>query len=357
MMQLAVFFVALGWAALANSFATRAARGLVVRFNWSDGFLLVDAAFLVFLLAVGFSALDGVARRRGPAAGTKRREVVGLPNRPTRWQEWATGAAIGWGIITLAVLPMALAGKLHVHLWGDPEAFWLTLLNLAAVLLLALASEIVFRGMPYRRLMAAVGPFWGTVVLAMIYGWVVTLRFNAVFHSGSFRSGALAGNSITAGSFLAGPDASNAAIVIAMLLGLLLSWAWLRTRGLWLGWGLHFGWVASLGILFGLPVLGVNNLSTVIETRAIGVEWLTGGEFGPEGAAITILLLLAGLVVLVRVTRDWAWAYTHAPIVAAGYPMEVAPPPAHAAMEQAPRPPALVQILPTTPQSRSAGEP
>ena len=41
---------------------------------------------------------------------------------------------------------------------------------------------------------------------------------------------------------------------------------------LWLGWGLHFAWIASLGILFGFPVNGLDNISTVVQTRAIGPE-------------------------------------------------------------------------------------
>jgi hypothetical protein len=58
--------------------------------------------------------------------------------------------------------------------------------------------------------------------------------------------------------------------------------------------------------------------------------------------------------VLVRVTRDWAWYYTYKPIEPGGYPMDVAPPPAHIEMEsKAASAPALVQILPVTPQSRS----
>ena len=63
------------------------------------------------------------------------------------------------------------------------------------------------------------------------------------------------------------------------------------------------------------------------------------------------MALLVGLIVLVRVTREYAWNYTHAPIVAGGYPMEAKPPAAHVAMEQEQqnRPPALVQILPTSP--------
>jgi hypothetical protein len=60
------------------------------------------------------------------------------------------------------------------------------------------------------------------------------------------------------------------------------------------------------------------------------------------------------------VTSDWAWSYTHPPIIPAGYDVTVAPPAAHVAMEQAAanagpvNPGSLVQILPATPQSDSA---
>jgi hypothetical protein len=75
-----------------------------------------------------------------------------------------------------------------------------------------------------------------------------------------------------------------------------------------------------------------------------------------------VVVLLIGIIVLVRVTRDYAWNYTYVPIVPAGYPMEAAPPAAHVAMEamaQQTRPAAplsLVQILPSTPQTRSVGD-
>jgi hypothetical protein len=58
--------------------------------------------------------------------------------------------------------------------------------------------------------------------------------------------------------------------------------------------------------------------------------------------------------VLYRITRDFAWNYTHRPIMPAGYAVTIAPPAAHAAMEEAAvKAPALVQILPVTPQGIS----
>lgn len=98
----------------------------------------------------------------------------------------------------------------------------------------------------------------------------------------------------------------------------------------------------------------------MVDTRAGGPVWLTGGAYGPFAAAISILLLLAAIPVLVRVTADYAWNYTHAPIIPAGYDVTVAPPAAHSAMEAAAasqpvNPASLVQILPVTPQGPVAG--
>ena len=235
---------------------------------------------------------------------------------------------MGWGIVVVSVLPMALEGTLHVRLWTQPRAFWLAIVNLAAIAVVALAEEVAFRGYPYRRLIQAIGPVGATIAISIVFGLVHMLN----------------------------PDATWISVLITMLAGLLLSIAWLRTHGLWLAWGLHFGWNASMGVLFGLPVSGITGFSSVVETRAIGRLWLTGGEYGPEAAIFTALVLLVAIGVLVRITRDYAWHYTYEAIVPAGYPMEVAPPAAHTAMEQEAKPAPLVQILPTTPQSRSVGD-
>ncbi len=118
---------------------------------------------------------------------------------------------------------------------------------------------------------------------------------------------------------------------------------------------MHFAWTASMGVLFGLPVAGALDYSTLFQATTTGRLWLTGGEYGPEASLLLLFPLIVGLVVLVRVTRDYAWNYTHAPIVPGGYPMDIAPPAAHTAMEKAEqeRKPSLIQILPSTPQGRS----
>jgi hypothetical protein len=326
LLQFALFVTSVTWFLASDTVAGRASRGISQRFSLNASRPLLTSIFLLFLLTVGFAILQGIARR-----GSSLREVLGLPRRPTARREWLTGAALGWGLVVLAVLPMALAGTLDIQFWTQSRAFGLLLLNLLTLAVAALVEEVAFRGYPFRRLIEAIGPVAATITMSLLFGLVHVLN----------------------------PSSTWTSTVVTMVAGLLLSVAWLRTRGLWLGWGFHFAWNASMGILFGLPISGINDFSSIVETRTIGHLGLTGGNYGPEGAAFTAIVLLIGIVILVRVTRDYAWHYTYVPIVPAGYPMEAAPPAAHVAMEKqaaaaAPASPtSLVQILPATPQTRS----
>ena len=325
LLQLALFITSVVWFLASDTVAAHAARGLSERFGLGAVRPLLTSAFLLFLLAVGFAILQAIAHRTSTF-----REVLGLPKRPTAAREWQLGAALGWGLVTLAVLPMALVGTLNVQFWVQPRAFGLLLINLATLAVAALAEEVAFRGYPFRRLIEAVGPVAATITMSLLFGLGHILN----------------------------PGATWDSTLVTVLAGILLSVAWLRTRGLWLGWGLHFAWNASIGIVFGLPISGINDFSSVVQTRAFGKLWLTGGDYGPEGAAFTVIVLLIGIGILVRVTRDYAWHYTYVPVVGAGYPMEAQPPAAHVAMEQQANPAAvsLVQILPSTPQTRSVGD-
>ena len=143
---------------------------------------------------------------------------------------------------------------------------------------------------------------------------------------------------------------------VGTLFGLVLAMAYLRTRALWLGWGVHVGFRVVMAVAVGLPVAGHGEFRSLLDVYATGPHWLTGGSYGLDAAWLTGVVMLVGLVVVYRATRDWAWMYTAPEIVSAGYEVTVAPPAAHVAMEKAAAPPALVQILPTTSQSRSVGE-
>lgn len=320
----AVTFLGLLWWGICREVSGRAATGLLGSVAGGAFVPLLSAIFVLFLVVLGLFALEML---RGKRAGSAR-QVLCLPRRPTAAREWGVGAAIGWAAVVMAILPLALARALYVQTWFAPRGILAAVLSLATLGLSTLTTEAVFRGYGFRRLESTIGPNRAMVLLSAIYALIV-----------SFSLG------------------SATAILISFLLALLLATAWRRTHALWLPWGLHFTWSAALGVLFGLPLFGGTELSTVIQAQAQGSVRLTGAGLGPIAAPWTGFVLLGAIVLLIVVTRDFAWAYTHSPIVAGGHPMEVAPSAAHTAMEQTAPPPPLVQILPSTPQVRSRTDP
>jgi membrane protease YdiL (CAAX protease family) len=330
-LQFLLFLAAIAWFSCARGLATSAASGLALRFDLADEQSLMQALFLLFLVVCGLALLRAVERRKAPL-----RLTLGLPRRATSREEWAIGAAIGWGLAVASILPMLLARTLSVQIWTAPRAFVLLGLSLATLAVATLAHAIGVYGYAFPRLVEATGPVRATLILVAV----------VAIHAGLVP--------VPYGT----PDGPR--IAVEMLCTLLLCLCWLRTHGLWLMWGLHFAWAASTGVLFGLPLGGDASLGSVVDMRTAGPLWLTGGEYGPAAAALSILLLLAAIPILVRVTDDYAWNYTHPPIIPGGYDVTIPPPAAHVAMEQAAQPvnPAsLVQILPATPAGPTAEAP
>jgi membrane protease YdiL (CAAX protease family) len=320
-LQIALFCVALVYSLLAEIVASYAARGLAMRFATPNALLLLQEAAFLFLLWIGFSALERMTPDEEMPGG-----VLGLPRRRTAPEEWSRGAAIGWGAVVLLVLPMLLGRSLFTSFSWTANAWRLVVLNLATLAVGALAEEVATRGYPFQRLIKAIGPAWATVLLSFIFG---------LLHIGN-------------------PNATWLSTLATVLAGILLSLAWLRTHALWLGWGFHFAWNASIAVLFGLPLSGLTDFSSVVQTMALRPLWLTGGAYGPERSLLVFPVLLIAIAVLVRLSRDYAWNYTHPVIVGRAYEVVVPPPAAHAAMESEAQPQPLVQILPTTP--RGSGE-
>ena len=327
-LQFVLFLAAIFWYFCAQALATDAAGVFDMHFDLGAARPLVEAALLLVLLVCGLALLRAIEGRRAPL-----RLTLGLPRRATWRTEWATGAAIGWGLAVAVVLPMALARALNVQLWTAPRAFMLFALGLLTLAIATLANALAIYGYGFQRLIEATGPVRATMVLVLL------TAVRAAFTPTAYGT----------------PDGTR--VLVAMLIAVLLSLCWLRTHGLWLLWGLSFAWAASVAVLFGLPLSGDNSFSSIVDTRAAGPAWLTGGEYGPAAAAFSILLLLAAIPILVRATSDYAWEYTHPPLVPGGYDVSIAPPAAHTAMEQAAEsaqpvnPASLVQILPSTPQS------
>jgi hypothetical protein len=325
-LHLALFLTGLLWLLAAQTTAFRAASGIAARLVWSSvGQEFLTNLFLLFLLLLGFTALNWIGTRNGSA-----RFANALPERPTSRQEWSRGVMIGWAAALVAIIPTVILGALHAEFFWSGSAIAATLLSLVSLFLGALAIEVAFRGFLLRRLIDTIGPTAATILLSGIYALLGGLR----------------------------PNASGLSFVVMFIGGVLFSIAYLRTHALWLGWGLHFAWLAALALVFGLPVAGDATYAGIVQSNVGGPQWLTGGPYGLEAALFTALVFLVAIAVVYRATRDYAWNYTHPVIVPAGYPMDVPPPPAHTAMEQAAQSQApLVQIAPAAPSSNGTERP
>ncbi len=311
--QLPRLLVALVYAWLATTIAAHGAAGLVGD-RWDP---FVQSAMLVFLLLIGFAGF-GITfdKQKKPVA------EQGLPLRLGWKREAGLGLAFGWSMALVAVLPMVFIGgiviRLHLGAWD-----WLMLAAEVAFFALAtLAEEIIFRGYAFQKLAKAAGGFNAALVFAAIYA-------------------------ITQAHV---PGANLLSTSVSYIFSLLLAAAYLRSRALWVSWGINFGWKASRALLFGLTIAGVNQHSPVVIGDPVGPFWLTGGGFGLDASWTALIIVIVALPILFRLTRDLNFEYNAPVIEPGGIPVELggAIQKQHdAAMGTTePAPPPLVQIIP-----------
>jgi len=99
---------------------------------------------------------------------------------------------------------------------------------------------------------------------------------------------------------LGNPNASWISTVNTIIAGVWFSIAYLKTRTLWLVFGLHFIWNWMQGAFFGIEVSGLTDITTAPLLREIdrGPVWLTGENYGIEGGiACTISLIVCTLLI------------------------------------------------------------
>lgn len=194
----------------------------------------------------------------------------GLPRTKGWLKQFITGCVIGLVLTLIAIVPL--------HFWGTFKTQSFLSLHLVPkigavmVMLLcgALAEELIFRGYPFQHLERGIGAVQAIVVFSILYGLLHVLN----------------------------PGAGRWGVINTILIGIVLAVAYLRTRALWLPWGIHFGWNAALGFLFGFPVSGFRFFNVIRRTYPVGPKWLTGGPYGVEASATGTVAILVGLLVV-----------------------------------------------------------
>ncbi|MGA3160547.1 MAG: CPBP family glutamic-type intramembrane protease [Terracidiphilus sp.] len=318
------FFIAVLWFFLARALAHHEALGLAGE-QWQP---LAEQAFLLFLLLAGYAGM-------GFALDSQQHPLKeqGLPRREGWPAEAGLGMAVGWAMAVACVIPMVVSGGIAIVLNLGPSAWGWLLADIAFFALAALAEEVAFRGYGFQRFEQSVGQLGAALGYAAFYAIVQALL----------------------------PGTNHASVAVSIVFSLVLSTAYLRTRALWLSWGINFAWKASRALVFGLAISGNNSHSPVVQGNPMGPFWLTGGGFGLDGSWVAFAVLLAALPVVYRLTRELDFRWNAPVIVPAGIPVDLSA----AAKGQhetamgtaAPAAPGLVQILPAVTTTQATSKP
>jgi uncharacterized protein len=234
--------------------------------------LLIQAVFMLLAAVLaGWIMIHWVDRGRLAELGLAldRRVPVDL----------AVGLGIGALALSAAVLLLAVPGAFRFAPSPGTPAGWLAAV-VGALLFLALpaaAEEALFRGYPFRALVQGIGPAAATVVMSVLF---------AVVHG-------------------ANPNVGTAGLLNIFAAGVMLSLAVLWTGSLWFATAVHLGWNWAMAGLLALPVSGLELFDIPLyEGIPAGPDWVTGGDFGPEGG-------VAGtLAVLLAIALMWSYVRT-----------------------------------------------
>jgi uncharacterized protein len=206
-------------------------------------------------------------------------------------KDFAWGLALGGAALTIAVGIAAAAGA--TSFTSKNQAF-ATLAQSFAIFFIILLFAAAFEE-------------------AMVRGFV----FQALEHN----LGAVAAVSITSAFFgimhLGNHGVTLFSTFNTILAGVWLGIAYLMTRSLWLATALHLAWNFVMGFVFGLPVSGIKLMKNFAWLDGSSTkDWISGGEYGPEGGvAATIALLLCTVALwksgLFQTTQEMAKAIQH----------------------------------------------
>ncbi len=190
-------------------------------------------------------------------------------------RHWMIGAAVGAITLAAAVLIAFVLGGLRFQPDVDKNDQQIISSLILSFLVFAVASafeEVFFRGYLLQTF-ARAGLAWMAIILTSVFFGALHLK---------------------------NPNASAISTINTVIAGIWFSVAYLKTRDLWLVWGMHLMWNWMQGSFFGIEVSGLKFLSTspLLQEIDSGPVWLTGGDYGIEGSiGCTVALVISTVLI------------------------------------------------------------
>lgn len=235
--------------------------------------LVADASYRALALLVLVGVFWVMCRYLDRVDGSAL-SAQGLPMRRTALVDIWKGFGLGFLLIALSVAAIAVFGSLEMTATLNAVTARRAAIVIVLLLAGAMLEEVMFRGYPFQRLVESIGAWGAILVLSVLFGAVHLQNPNA-------------GGILSWGFF-------NTIVV-----GVLLALAYLRTKALWVPFGIHFAWNFALGVLFGLPVSGLNMFSVIVRSRTVGSKLLTGGDYGIESSLTGAVVIVLGILIVV----------------------------------------------------------
>ena len=147
---------------------------------------------------------------------------------------------------------------------------------------IALAEELVFRGMALRE--------W-----ALKIGWPRAIVLSALYFGIVHVIGLLPRITTTEGAWI---------VLSGLIVGVLLAAMYIRSKSLWLPIGFHFGWNLCLQLFLGTTISGHEANFGLFRTELSGPVILTGGTFGVESSVITYVIYIAVTILFLSYAKS-----------------------------------------------------
>jgi uncharacterized protein len=184
------------------------------------------------------------------------------------------GALLGAMLQVLTVLVIYLSKSYEVV---AVNAFTFIVPALAMSFTSAVVEEILVRGIVFRIIEEKLGSYLAISISAVLFG---------AMHLANPNSSLLMG------------------LALAIQAGALLAAAYIFSRSLWFPIALHFAWNFVQAGIFGANVSGNAVSKSFITSHISGPEWITGGEFGPEGSVQATLFCLLAVIALLYLSHQ-----------------------------------------------------
>jgi membrane protease YdiL (CAAX protease family) len=189
--------------------------------------------------------------------------------------ELAFGSAIGAGAV-VAVLSILFVGRAYQPVSLNPLSLAI-ILPLAEMAFVGVFEEVLCRAIIFRIVEQSFGTRAALIVSALLFGL----------------------------AHIPGGGLSALGLAVTMIAGLAFSAAFVLTRRLWLCIGIHAAWNYTLGSIFSISVSG-HAAQGLVNAALNGPDWLTGGAYGLEGSAVTLVVLglIAAVLLQIALRKD-----------------------------------------------------